>query len=151
QVVRHQDLAVAAGAGADADGRNLHGGGYFRGQLRGHALHDDGKGPGFLGGQGIVQDLGLVALHAEAAETADRLRRHADVAHDRNVGAGDGGDGGGAADAAFELDRVGAAFLEEPAGTFESLLWRYLKGHEGQIRHQETAADTASHQAGVVN
>ena len=79
-----------------------------------------GEGAGLLDRQGVGEELaaGLagLALDAVAAELVDRLRRQADVAHDRDAGPDDRLDGAGAALAAFELDRPGAALAhQQPA------------------------------------
>ncbi len=151
QVGSDEDLAVAAGSGADADGRDLDGGGELGGEVGWDAFDDEGEGAGGFDGAGVVEEALGVALDLEAAESADGLRRQSDVAHDGDVGAGDGGDGGGAADAAFELDGVGAALFDEAAGAFEGLLRADLVAHEGQVGDDEGAADAAGDDAGVVD
>ena len=75
--------------------------------------------PGLLHRERVVEQrtrrvLGL-ALDADLADGVDRLGRQADVAHDRNAGADDRFDDPRAADAAFELDGLGAALREEAA------------------------------------
>src|SRR5262249_23365548 len=132
-VVGDEDLAVAADAGADADGGDLDGRRDLLGHLLWDALDDQGEGPGLLGGQGVFHQLGLIALDAEAPQTTDRLRCQADVAHDRDVGADNGGDTSGAADTAFKLDRMGAALLDEPASVLQGLLRANLEAHERHV------------------
>ena len=90
-------------------------------QIGGHAFDDQGERAGLLDGAGVVEEFGGVALHAEAAEPMHRLRRQADVPHDGDVGPDDRRDGGGAALAPFELDRLGAPFLDEPPRTLRAL------------------------------
>src|SRR5688500_3182362 len=84
-VVRDEDLAVAPRAGPDADRRDREAPRDLFRDRRGNALHHDREGPGLFDGAGVVQQRRLVALHAEAAELADRLRRQADVAHDGDL------------------------------------------------------------------
>ena len=91
------DLPGAAGAGADADGRDAQALGDGRGQLLGHQLQHDREGAGLLdrqrvGEQGSRGIAGL-ALHADLADLVDGLRRQADVAHDRDAGLDHGLDG----------------------------------------------------------
>ena len=66
QVVRHQDLTVAAGAGADADGRDLHRLRDLLGQLARHAFQHDRESTGLLDGQGVFHQATPLTL----AETA---------------------------------------------------------------------------------
>ena len=90
-----------------------------RRQLGRHALDHHGERPGLLDRLGVGEQLVRVALHLEAAELAHRLRRQADVAHHRDVGRGrSAAIGSRAADAAFELDRVSAAFLASAGRRF---------------------------------
>ena len=124
---------------------------HLAGQLGGHALQHHGEGAGLLRGQGVLDDALLVALHSEAAEAVHRLRRHADVAHHRDVAAGDRLNGGGAANAAFQLDRVGAAFLDQAAGILGRLLRADLEAHERHVGDQQAAPDAARHQPRVID
>ena len=84
------DLAAAARTGADADGRDLEALGDRGGELLRDQLEDHREGAGLLDRERVGdQRAGLVAvlaLDADLAERVDRLRRQADVAHDRDAG-----------------------------------------------------------------
>ena len=54
-------------------------------------------------------------------------------------------------DAAFELDRVGAGLLDQPARVYQRLLRADLVAHERHVGNEQTAADAASHHPGVIN
>jgi len=101
--------------------------------------------------QGIVQESGLVALDAEAAETANGLGSQADVGHHRNLGSDHGRDRCGAPDAAFQLHGMRTAFLHQAARVFQGLLRADLEAHEWHVGHEQAAANTAGHEAGVVD
>jgi len=73
-IVQDQNLAVAAAAGADTDGRNIDRLTDFGGNFSGNALNDQGKGPGFGHGQGILHKPLFSPLDFETAELIDRLR-----------------------------------------------------------------------------
>src|SRR5262245_36017334 len=92
QVGRDEDLPVAACPGADADGRDLDGLRDLEREVGGNTLDDDGKDARLLHGQRVFQKPSLVALHAEAAEAMNRLRRQSDVPHHGNVRLHDGPD-----------------------------------------------------------
>ena len=53
QVVKHEDLAVAARAGSDADRGDAERVGHLLGHFGGHAFEHDREGPGLLGGLGV--------------------------------------------------------------------------------------------------
>ena len=138
----HQDLAVAAGAGADAHAR--HG---ERPRERGadgrrHALGDDGERARPLQREGLVDEAPCpprrAALRAEAARHGDGLRRQAHVAHhgdarvdERLHGRGD------ARGAALDLDAVGAALLDGAVRRAQRYRWRLLVGAERQVHHEQ--------------
>ena len=91
-VLEHQDLPVALGRGADADGRDRDALGDPRGERLGQRLEHDGEGARLGDGLGIVLERrpfgAVAALRLEAAERVDRLRRQADMAHHRNAALG---------------------------------------------------------------
>ena len=132
QVGDDEDLAARAGAGADADrgdAEPLRDGG---GQLLRNELQDHRERAGFLDRQGVVEErAGLVAGLALDADLAAHpvlgLRGPADVAHGRDAGADEGLDDAGGADAALDLDGLGAAVLEEPARVLERLVGRGIR------------------------
>ena len=72
-------------------------------------------------------------LHLEAAELVHRLRRHPDVAHDRDAGAHEAAHQLGDLDAALELDRLGAALLDQAPGGAHAVLDRRLVAHERHV------------------
>src|SRR5207253_3760159 len=104
-----------------------------------------------FGGEGVLENLLGVPLHAEAPETAYRLGRHADVAHDRDVGRSDGGDTRRTADTALDLDGMRGPFLDQAASVFQRLLRADLIAHERHVGHEQAAAYAAGHATGVVN
>src|SRR5262249_62298630 len=83
-------------------------------------LEHNGKATRTLERECILVDLaGLLrgsALRLEAAEHCCRLRRQADVAHDSDAGACDRTNARERWPGAFELDDVGATFLDEADG-----------------------------------
>src|SRR5690606_37849951 len=82
QVVEDQHLAVAGGAGADPDGRDLEPLADLAGQRRGDALEHQREGARLLAGdRGFEQRRarpGAASLHLEAAEAVNRLRSQAE-------------------------------------------------------------------------
>src|SRR5262249_18523853 len=93
EIVRDEDLPIAAGAGADANGRDVHGFGDFPGQFRRQTLEHDREGSRLFDGAGIFKKPDGVALDAKSSQAMNGLRGQANVAHDGYVGRGDGGDG----------------------------------------------------------
>ena len=136
QVVEHEHLAVGRRAGADADhDRGVHVGHDLGRHGARHRLEDDREAAGVLQGERLAGDArrGLAgpALGAVAAERGRRLRREADVAHDRDPGAHDrAGAGDRHRVAALELDGVGAGLLDEAHGGADRLLVGDLVGAE---------------------
>ncbi len=86
------------------------------------ALEHDRERPGLFGGRGVGQQLLRVALHAVAAELVDALRPQPAVGHHRNAGRDERRDRLGLVGAPFELHRLAARFLEDPAGVFDRLV-----------------------------
>ena len=82
QVVPDEHLAVALGAGADAD-RDVQRAGDARGHRRRHALEHEREAPASSASASSNRPrlLGRAALGLEAAEHRRRLRRQPDVAH----------------------------------------------------------------------
>src|SRR5262249_37589038 len=119
QVLRNQDLPVAATARADANRRDLQRGGDLLSQVDREPRDHRPERPFPFGDKSILHDLVSIALDAEAAEATYRLRRHADMAHHGDVRPGDRLDARRTPDAALDLDRVRAAFFDEPAGIAE--------------------------------
>src|SRR5262249_44749580 len=93
RVVPPPPLAVAASAGAEADGGDAEGAGDAAGELGRHALEHQRESPRVLERPAIgEQALGALLappLHAVAAELEHGLRREPDVAHHRNPGLDD--------------------------------------------------------------
>ena len=128
EVVEDEDLAVAVGAGADADGGDAGLRGDAGGEFAGDAFEDDGDGAGVferagVGGEAVDGVEGL-ALHAIAAHAVDGLRREADVGDDGDFGVGEAADEFGAGAAAFDLDGLGAGFLDEAEGVARGVVER---------------------------
>jgi hypothetical protein len=79
-----------------------------------------------------------------------RLRRQPEMTEHRNVGARDRFDHRQNAFAALELDRLGAAFLQQPAGVAHRRARRNLERHERQIGDDEGPRLRSHHGARVV-
>ena len=142
QVVVDQHLAVAAGAGADADGRDLEAfGDRLRDRCR-HALEHQREGAGGLDRQRVVDQLqrggGGPALRLVAAERGRRLRRQAEVAHHRDAGARDGQDAVERRAGALHLHAVGATLLDEPAGRHHGIRRFYNCGEASSLDHSNS-------------
>src|SRR5215468_6061083 len=93
-VMDHEHLTVAMRARADADGRNNQPVGDLLGQVQRNTLQHQCEGPAILYRQSIAHDrfpLFLVfTLNLIAAKPVNRLRRQADVPHDRYANLDDG-------------------------------------------------------------
>ena len=112
------------------------------------------KAPGLLDGHRIGEErpgrLPGAALDPVAAELADRLRRQADVAHDRDAAADDGLDRPARADAALDLDGLRVRVAEEAPGVLDRLLHRDAVAQEGHVADDEGAPRAADDGARVV-
>ena len=90
EIVPHEDLAVAAGARANPDGRDAQGVGDTPGDLGRHRLEDHGKTPRGLERARVVQQASgagrRAALRVVAAEHRRRLRREPEMSHHRHAG-----------------------------------------------------------------
>src|SRR5580698_4103535 len=137
EIVGHEDLAVAVGAGADADGRDLQFTGDLRGELAGDGFENDGEGASGLDGVGVAKKLfggvGSFALDAITAEGVDGLGREADVSHNGNFGLGEAGDELKTALAAFDFDGFGAGFLNDTYGVAKGFRDVGVIGAEGHV------------------
>src|SRR5215510_13789504 len=93
-VMDHEHLTVAMRARADADGRNSQPFGDLLGQVQWNTLQHQCEGPAILYRQSIAHDgfpLFLVfTLNLIAAKPVNRLRRQANVSHDRDANLDDG-------------------------------------------------------------
>ena len=78
QVVQHENLTVAVGSGADADGGNAQLIGDSRREFAGHRLQHHGECSGAFHGAGIAFQLargvGGFALYVKATQRVNRLR-----------------------------------------------------------------------------
>lgn len=87
-VVHHQHLAIAAGAGTNADGGHAERGADLGGDRRGHAFQHDQAGTGVDHGLRVAAQLlaGFAApLHRVTAKTQHRLRGQPQVRADRDL------------------------------------------------------------------
>src|SRR5579871_6196589 len=120
QVVEDEYLAVALGAGANADGGRVDFGGDHRRHFARDAFEYQAADAGAVQSDGIAHELldvaERLALHFVSAHDIDRLRSEADVAADGNFGVDDAADEISALFAAFDFDDLGAAFFDEPGG-----------------------------------
>ncbi len=153
--MHHQHLAVAAGTGPDADGGDGQLGRHALGQLGGNGLEHHGEGAGLFHCVGVFQKLagriGGLALHLEAAQSVDALRREADVGAHGNLAVDDGADAVGHLHAALQLHGIGAGLLHETPGVHHGIAHARLVGHEGHIHDDERVLRAARHRCTVVN
>ena len=116
---------------------------------RGHGLEHDREAAGRLERERVLDQplrpLGRPALRLEAAEHGRRLRRQADVAHHRHARADDRARARDRRAAALELDRVGAALLDEPHRVPDGLLVRLLVRAERHVGDHERPLRAARH------
>jgi hypothetical protein len=151
QVVKDEDLAVAIGAGSDADGGDGQLGGDGGGHLAGNAFEDDSACPGF--GEGVsvglelVDGLGRAGLDAIAAHAVEALRSEAEVADDGNLCLDEGADKVDARP--FDLDGFGSRLFDEASGVGKAG-GNCGVAAEGHIRDDQSATNGAAHGAGVV-
>ena len=155
-VIKHQDLAITFGAGADADGRNSQATGDFPSQLSRHQLQDDSKTPRLLktlglGPQTFCRSF-FPALHPVPSKGVNRLWDQAKVAHD--------GDPGlnkrlhrlaGGRSSTLQFHSLDTGFFQHPTGISESVFRRNLEGEEWHIQDQEGLRRPPSNGLPVVN
>ena len=154
QVVDDLHLPVAVRPRADADGGN---GQSLRDGARhlvGHQLQDDAERAGLLQGKGVLQH-GLrlrlaFALHPVPAELVHRLRGEPDVAHDRNARLRDAMHRLGDPNAALQLHRLRAGFLQEASSILQRLLNAEVVGEERHVGGDQRALGAAHHRRRVV-
>jgi len=72
------------------------------------------------------------------------------MAHHRDFGVQDGGDGRQASSPALELDPLGAAFLHQADRVVDGLDGRFLVGAEWQVRHEQSGPDRSPDDSRVV-
>jgi hypothetical protein len=116
QVVAQQQLTATGRAGADAEGKDLHGIVDGLGDGRGHGLALEAAGTGLYGEAVLDNAHGFLrapALQLEAAIMVHEMWAHADVAHHRHAGIGDRLDNGGLLAPALHFNDVRTAFLHQ--------------------------------------
>src|ERR1700730_9828668 len=125
-VLKHQDLAVAGNAAADADRGDRNGSADAPGKRLGNGLDDDREGSPIGNRAGIVLDRPpmrlLASLCAKRADGVDGLRGEPDMAHHRHAALHQKSDGLRHATAALELDGTAARFFHDPRRRHEGLL-----------------------------
>ena len=149
----HEHLTVAVAAGADTDRGDADRVGDHPGHAVGHALQHDREATGLGQRHRIVDDapcrVELLALHLEAADRVDRLRREAQMAHHRDLGVEDGRDRVEPLAAALELHRAGAG-ADQRRRVADRLLARHVVAHPRQVAHDERPRLRARHRTDVV-
>jgi len=89
EILEHEDLAIASGAGANANGRDVQGAGDLLREAGRDTFENHGEGAELLESAGAGADIarGLVApaLDAEPSVSADGLGLKAEMSHDRNA------------------------------------------------------------------
>nr|GEU28121.1 hypothetical protein [Tanacetum cinerariifolium] len=152
QIVHHQHLARAIGAGADANGRHGQQLRHFLAQRRRHRFQQHHGGAGRLQRQRVgfqaVRAFHGFALHLVAAQLVHRLRRQAQVRADRHAAFGQEAHGVGQPCAAFDLDHVGAG-LHQLHGIVVRRFRRAV-GAERQVGHDHGGLAAARHGGRVV-
>ncbi len=81
----------------------------------------------------------------------NRLRRQSDVAHHGNIDGGDSRHRFGYRDAAFQLHRLGAAFLDQTARVAQRVFGTYLIRQERHVGDDQRPASRAHHRPSVVD
>lgn len=122
-VMRYEDLAVAVGAGADADGGDVDRPGDQGADLSRDTFDNEGKGASLFHGKGILQKLfngGMgFPLDLVATGLEDALRGEADMGENRDAVFGEAADGVGPELAALQFNPVGSGFPDEAGGVHE--------------------------------
>mmetsp|Transcript_5213 Transcript_5213/g.18754 ORF Transcript_5213/g.18754 Transcript_5213/m.18754 type:complete len:835 (-) Transcript_5213:1635-4139(-) len=153
-VVRHEHLAGAALARADADGGDGEAARHERRDLARHHLEHDGHGARFLQCQRVVEQRRRgrrrAPLHRVTAQRGHRLRREADVAHDGDAGVRQRAHGRALRPAALQLHGVCATLLQRADARRHGLSRRRVRP-ERQVAHHERGAGTARGGAAVVH
>ena len=115
EIVENENLSIAIGARADADGRDAELLGNPSGKFARHRFQHDRKCACGLDGSRVALELARsvsgFALNVESAECVYGLRRQADMAHHRYLGFHQARDQFNPAFAAFDFYRLGSAFL----------------------------------------
>src|SRR6266851_2364061 len=140
-VVEDEHLPVRSPPRADADGRDSKRLRHAGPHLGRHALEDDAEGPRLLELLGIREDargllLGL-ALDLESAHLIHELRRETEMAHDRDAHRSQPLRDLDDPAAAFELDGVHSAFLDEAGRGGDRLFDRRVIRHERHVAHEQ--------------
>ena len=152
-IVGHENLPVARGRGADADGRRRDLGRDRPRQRLDDVLEHDREGAGFGDRAGIgahLLGLGRVAaVHAEPAALGHRLRPQADVPHHRDALRGEHAHGFGEGRAALDLDRRAAGLGDDPRCRLARLRRRGLVAAERQVDDDARAPRGADDRAAV--
>ena len=149
-----QHLAVAGSAGADADRCDRHAPGDLGADLARHRFHHHGEAAGGGNRQGVANQLLRCccrpALHAITAGQVLGLRLQTDVAHHRNAGRHDGGDGSGTFHAALQLHRRATSFLDQAHGVGDRIRHVDLVGAERQVADHEGSRPRPADRAAMV-
>lgn len=155
EIVRDEDLAIAAVAGTDADRGDFKFLCELAGERAGNTFEHDGEDAGILKGEGFFADgfsgLRGAGLNFVAAELEDGLRFKADVSEDGDVSADDFVHGGDDIHAAFDFNAIGAGFFDEAAGVTDSIFRGNFVGKEGHVSDNREGAGAADDHAGVID
>ena len=153
EIVENEHLAVAIGAGADADGRDAKFLRDARSEFARHGFEDDGKSSGGFDGARVThQTFGgfdRFSLNAKAAEFKNGLRREADVRHHGDFRFDEARNRFHALFATLEFHRFGAVF-HKAQRVANSFLGRNVKCAEGHVRDEEGATGSAADGANVM-
>ena len=155
QILRHHDLAVHIGAGANAHDRDGHRVPDRLAHRVGDTFHHDADHAGLLQRDGILHQLFCAlrrtALNFEAAEARAGLGCHADMSHDRDARVHHAPDGGCHLTAALQLDAVTVGLHQQPVRAGNGLLRADIVGAEGHISDDKRIRSALHHRPGILD
>ena len=150
----YQHLPITTRSGTDSDCRHSQPLRDERCYPRRHRFQHNGKAPGLLQREGIIQQRprrgGTTPLRAVSPQLMHRLRRQPDVPHHGDASAHNRAHGGGQFTPAFELHAVHARFGQKAPGVAHRLGHIRLIGEKGHVAGQERPLRAARHSTAMV-
>ena len=152
EVVEDEDLSVAVGSGADADGWNIELGGDGGGGFAGNAFEDEGAGAGFGEAAGIgfeaLKGFGGAGLDAVAAHAVKALGGKAEVADDGDFGVSEGADQLEARP--LDFDGFSASLFDKADSIVNALVDCSVIAAKGHVGYDQGASNGTANGAGVM-